>query len=108
MGVMKQSFLILAVLASIFIAGCSQPAATPPATSEAPQASSTASSEPVAFRNKDGKLVCPMMGAEMKDESAAVGHVDYEGVRYYLCCDMCTEPANKDPKAMAAKAQQYK
>jgi YHS domain-containing protein len=45
-----------------------------------------------------------MMGSEIKDEASAVGHVDYEGVRYYLCCDMCVEPANKDPKAMAEKA----
>ncbi len=105
MVAMKQTFLLAGVIASLFIAGCTQPAAEPTVESEKPAAASTTGAEPVAFRNKEGKLVCPMMGAEIKDEASAVGHVDYEGVRYYLCCDMCKEPAEKDPKALAEKAK---
>jgi YHS domain-containing protein len=104
----KQFPFLFVLVAGLLLAGCSSPAPdakTEPAIQENATATSTEapSSELVAFR-KDGKLVCPMMGSEIKDEASAVGHVDYEGVRYYLCCDMCVEPAKKDPKAMAEKA----
>ncbi|MFM9873518.1 MAG: hypothetical protein ACKVQS_08665 [Fimbriimonadaceae bacterium] len=110
---MKRISLFLVIIAGLLIAGCSS--TTPEAKSDTTTKEPTAvtktdptSSEPVAFRNGKGELVCPMMGSVIKDEASAVGHVDYEGVRYYLCCDMCIEPANKDPKAMAEKAAKLK
>lgn len=62
--------------------------------------------EMAVFRNKDGEIVCPKMGATISDPSKAVGHVDHEGVRYYICCDGCKELL--DDGALAKKMAEEK
>lgn len=120
----------LCALALVFVVGCSgtaEPATTdtPPttetSTTETPSTDSGATtpsedkpaegaiaSDPTAFKGSDGKLVCPLMGSKMDSESDAVGHVDHEGVRYYMCCSSCLEMGQKDPAMVAKKAEQYK
>lgn len=122
----------LCALALLFVVGCSEPASTDapatggtPATetsgtetpktddgtatpSEDKPAEGATASDPTAFKGSDGKLVCPLMGSKMDSESDAVGHVDHEGVRYYMCCSSCLEMGQKDPAMVAKKAEQYK
>lgn len=120
----------LCALALMFVVGCSgtaEPATTdtPPTTetsttetpstdsgtttpSEDKPAEGATASDPTAFKGSDGKLVCPLMGAKMDSEADSVGHVDYKGVRYYMCCSSCLEMGQKDPAMVAKKAEQYK
>ncbi len=48
------------------------------------------------------------MSAEIESPDKADGFVDYEGVRYYTCCSMCTGKAKADPKILAEKAAEAK
>lgn len=48
------------------------------------------------------------MGAEIESADKADGFVDYEGVRYYTCCGVCTGKAKADPKILAEKAGEAK
>jgi hypothetical protein len=105
---MKLKSLLLGLIAAFVFVGC---AAEPEAAAPTGEANSAAkvetggsTSEPVAFKNKDGKLVCPMMGVEMKDESEAVGYVDHEGTRYFMCCDSCLKMGKNDSAKVAEKA----
>lgn len=54
--------------------------------------------EPVAFTNDKGEIVCPVMGTVIEDPSKAVGYQDYEGKRYYFCCDGCPAQFKADPE----------
>lgn len=56
-----------------------------------------ATTEPVAFTNANGEIVCPVMGTVIASKDKAVGHQDYEGKRYYFCCGECPEVFAKDP-----------
>ncbi|HVL39405.1 MAG TPA: YHS domain-containing protein [Fimbriimonadaceae bacterium] len=62
-------------------------------------------------------LTCPVMGSTVASYAVAPAYADHEGVRYYLCCDGCIAPFEKDPaqfaknasgKATAPKAQKVK
>ena len=70
-----------------------------------------------AARPERESLTCPVEGEKIGSHSAAAGYVDYEGVRYYVCCSNCFPTLEKDlartiavgrakpisPKAAAAK-----
>lgn len=93
---MKQ-FVCLAVL-SVAIFGCK--------SNTAESSSSATSSLPpdiVAYRNPNGKLECPVMKATIDSEAQAAGYQDYEGKRYYFCCDMCPGKFKENPSLYAAK-----
>lgn len=77
---------------------------TAPKTDEQSGATKTegATQSPVAFRH-NGDLFCPIMKQKIRSEADAVGHVDHEGIRYYMCCESCLNMAKNDPK-MAADA----
>lgn len=53
---------------------------------------------PVAYRDANGQLLCPVMGATIESEAKAIGHQDYKGVRYYFCCGDCPKLFAKDPE----------
>lgn len=59
--------------------------------------------EPVAYTNEKGEIVCPVMGTVIESKDKAVGYQDYNGVRYYFCCDGCPEQFKKDPDKYAKK-----
>jgi len=54
--------------------------------------------EPVAFTNDKGQIVCPVMGTVIEDPKKAVGYEDYEGKRYYFCCDGCPSQFKANPE----------
>jgi len=84
------------------LAGCasSTDVAETPGTAES--TSTTASAEPANFhKNEEGKALCPFMKVVIDDPANAVGYVDYEGTRYYLCCDSCLAKAKDDPSSIA-------
>lgn len=56
------------------------------------------------YRNADGKLECPLMKQVVEDPSTA-DFVDYEGVRYYMCCKMCAGKAKENPAILKEKAK---
>lgn len=126
---MKNLVAFFAAAAALcLIAGCAtqpEPAGTPgPAKTETPAAGETstgtpeaapktddtsgassatgATQQPTAFRH-NGDLYCPIMKQKIRSEADAVGYVDYEGTRYYMCCESCLTMAKNDPK-MAADA----
>lgn len=50
------------------------------------------------YRNKDGKVACPVMGNAVASPDLSVGFQDYKGVRYYFCCGTCPEEFKKSPE----------
>lgn len=51
---------------------------------------------------KKEALYCPVMQETVASYGKADSYVDYDGVRYYMCCAGCYEPMMKDPKKYAA------
>jgi len=89
---------VLALLSAAFIVGCSTSAdvaVTPAGSAEAVPAGIT------VHKNAAGKVFCPIMKAEIEDPSKAVGYVDHEGTRYYMCCESCLERAKADPSILS-------
>lgn len=54
---------------------------------------------------KKDALWCPVMKEEVESYSKADSYVDFEGVRYYMCCGGCYEPMKKDPAKYANPAK---
>ncbi|HWA83681.1 MAG TPA: hypothetical protein VG820_09620, partial [Fimbriimonadaceae bacterium] len=52
---------------------------------------------------KSEAYFCPLMRIAL-DSKDVGGFADYNGVRYYLCCESCTEKFKKNPKAYVEKA----
>lgn len=48
----------------------------------------------------DNKVVCPVMGSDIKSPEDAK-YQDYNGVRYYFCCDDCPPQFKADPAKYA-------
>lgn len=119
---------ILAVLGAVALWGCSKTENKP--TDTTPPSDSTSSTtqekpapdanvggatahagdttaEPIAFTNDKGQIVCPVMGTVIESKDKAVGYQDYEGVRYYFCCDGCPEQFKKDPEKYAKKSSAH-
>jgi YHS domain-containing protein len=46
--------------------------------------------------------VCPIMPSKPVEKQF---YADYEGKRYYLCCKLCVDQFNKNPKRWVAKAE---
>ncbi len=116
---MKLLNLLLAVGLAAFMFGCAPSDEAPAEGTPAPETETTMTDdsstpagesgdmEMAVFRDKDGDIVCPMMGAKISDPSKAVGHVDYEGVRYYLCCDACKSLEEDGAKAKQLAEEKF-
>ncbi len=100
-----KTVLALALLATLAFFGCApsntatEPAVPPTTESTAPK--TEAITTPVDFTNKEGKLICPVTGDVIASKDKAVGYQDYEGKRYYFCCDACPSAFKKDPAKYA-------
>ena len=71
-----------------------------------PKGAKTAAAWPTEVKihkNEKGEVVCPIMKDAIASPDKAVGFQDYEGVRYYFCCNMCPEKFKSDPKQYAEK-----
>jgi YHS domain-containing protein len=53
------------------------------------------------FKDQNGRLACPVMGDIVDSPAEATSHADYQGVRYYFCCDSCEKRFAADPEAFA-------
>jgi len=54
--------------------------------------------DPEKYVKSNGdKIICPVMGNEVKDPAKATSSV-YKGKTYYFCCPGCKEPFDKDPE----------
>jgi YHS domain-containing protein len=102
-------FLLPMAAFVLLLAGCAK---QDQATAEPASASTTSASDkkvaapdgsPVAYRNAQGQLLCPVMNAPVKSEEDAVGFQDYEGTRYYFCCGACPDKFKADPAKYAKK-----
>ena len=62
-----------------------------------------ADSKKFAAVPKKESLTCPVMGDKVATYSKATDYVDFEGVRYYICCSGCVAPMEKDGKKYAGK-----
>ncbi|MCC6403174.1 MAG: YHS domain-containing protein [Fimbriimonadaceae bacterium] len=54
-------------------------------------------------KDAEGNVVCPVMGTKVESPEKAVGYQDYEGKRYYFCCDGCPGAFKKDPAKYVKK-----
>lgn len=103
---MFSRLLIPCALLGALLAGCSggtesASSGTEPTTTAAKTADLPAGI--TEYRNADGKLECPIMKQVVEDPSTAE-FVDYEGVRYYMCCKMCSGKAKENPAILKEKA----
>ncbi len=72
------------------------------AESQTTGSSAPAETDIVVFRNENGDIVCPVMGAVIPStEKAAGGYRDYQGKRYYFCCAECAPKFDQNPDAYA-------
>lgn len=55
------------------------------------------------FVNKDGKVICPVLGTVIPDPKKAFSSVVYKGVKYYFCCGGCPDQFKANPAKYAAK-----
>ncbi len=59
--------------------------------------------DPEKYVKSNGdKIICPVMGNEVKDPEKAASSV-YQGKTYYFCCPGCKEPFDKDPEKYLKK-----
>lgn len=98
----KKLFLA-AGLSAATLFGCSsnEPA---PTTEPAPGNDATAAALPI-HKNDKGEILCPVMGTPIASVDKAVGHQDFEGTRYYFCCDGCPDQFKADPAKYAHSAE---
>lgn len=52
-------------------------------------------------------LYCPVGKEAVETYAKSSGYVDYEGVRYYMCCGGCEGPMKKDPAKVVGNAKTY-
>lgn len=106
--------IALIVLGSLVV-GCSQPAATnttaPSKLSEkefqdesGKMAAAAWPTDVKIHRNKEGKVVCGVLGDVIESPDKSVGFQDYKGQRYYFCCEGCPESFKKEPEKYADKS----
>lgn len=89
--------LFLFALAGV-LAGCGAPSGSDAAASSTvPSASPSAQGTPVAFRDTEGRLKCPVMGTQIASEKEASGFSDHDGKRYFFCCGACKPKFDTDP-----------
>lgn len=93
---MTKPILLLIALAAV-LAGCASPSGTDTASTPEPPANQAASATPVAFRDAEGQLKCPVMGTQIASEKEASGFSDHDGKRYYFCCGDCKPKFDTDP-----------
>lgn len=107
------TFVAFAVLSALILLGCSDdkqkgdtntPNKEPDNSTTKPAVDGMGETETIAFTNKDGKIVCAVMGTEIASEKDAVNYSDFEGVRYYFCCDGCKPLFDANPEKYAGGA----
>lgn len=54
---------------------------------------------------KKESLHCPVMDQPVASYSKADSYVDFEGVRYFMCCAACLDPMQKEPAKYAKTAK---
>lgn len=61
--------------------------------------------EPARFGKLPEKesLTCPVMNEPVRSYAQADSFVDFEGVRYWMCCASCFDPMRRDPQRFASK-----
>ena len=97
---------LISIVASALLAGCASNTPAPEtAKAEAkPAKTAAATSEiPVAYKNSEGKLLCPVMNTVIESEKDAVDFADYNGKRYFFCCGGCPQKFRADPAKYASK-----
>jgi hypothetical protein len=102
---------VTAVAAIFCLVGCSSTeadAATQqteePAESKPMTVTDEKGQELAVFIDSNGDVNCPLMNLPTPIERA-LGHVDVDGVRYYMCCTSCIGMADKNPEGVADKAK---
>lgn len=81
------------------LAGCGD-TATDTQTTEPVTKLEDNTATPVVFANDKGEALCPVMGGAMAD-TTSLKYEDYEGKRYYFCCDECPDKFHADPAKYA-------
>lgn len=97
---MKLAILAVAAMAlGSVLAGCNN-TDTDTQTTEPTTKLDEGGATPVVFANDKGEALCPVMGGAIADTSG-LKYEDYEGKRYYFCCDECPDQFRADPAKFA-------
>jgi YHS domain-containing protein len=70
-------------------------------TSDEDMATFKADTDKYTKMPKKEVVFCPVMNHEVENYAMAGGYVDYEGVRYYVCCGDCLATMKKEPAKYA-------
>lgn len=95
---MKTTILIASLLV-LALVGCSSKVNEPTSTSAQPTSGGASDTAiPVAFTNDKGQVVCPVSGDVVTVKGS---YQDYNGKRYYFCCDDCPPKFKANPQKYA-------
>jgi YHS domain-containing protein len=98
---MKNTILFAAaLLLGGILGGCSEDAPADNNSTEPTSSVEGGTATPVVFANEKGEALCPVMGGAIKD-TANLKYEDYEGKRYYFCCEGCPETFHANPAQFA-------
>lgn len=104
---MKKFLLPLCALAALAIVGCSKPADAPaeekPTTTTSTTPTPATGASMANYSDAEGNLICPVKGNKIASAEAATGNQEFEGKKYYFCCQGCPEAFAKDPAKYAKK-----
>jgi len=89
----------IAIAAGGILAGCGSEA-TPASTNKTDTMDVDNMATPVVFTNDKGEAQCPVMGGTIAD-TTGLKFEDYEGKRYFFCCDECPAKFHADPAKYA-------
>lgn len=89
---------VAALMLGGILGGCTEEAPADNNTTE--PTSSVEGATPAVFANSKGEAMCPVMGAPVANTEGAKFQ-DFDGKRYYFCCDDCPEKFKAEPEKYA-------
>lgn len=98
--------LLIAAISVVSVVGCSAAEQGAPEQDKNPAANTSTNEKPdsqtqvVAFTNEKGQALCPVTGDVVASTEKA-SFQDYNGKRYYFCCESCPPQFKASPDKYA-------
>jgi YHS domain-containing protein len=107
----RRSSLVIAIatfvfgVAALIVVGCQSNTPSDSPTAKTPVAEKQKVAQLAAYRDDQGRLICPVMGTVIASEDKAFDSYDHNGVRYYFCCGGCPEQFKANPEQYLRKKE---